>query len=465
MSRVAVYAFLVLVPAALGLWPEVMPYDGARMSQVALALACTVGLAVRSARGIYARPLRRMSVALALVAGALAIASVVHAAVPGFALREVAVIVGCLCIMATLAGVADRRDEFVPVVVAASLLYVGVVWLLIVAVHLSGQALERAELFVGYDNYRFFNHVQTVALPLLAFGAFQSGLDRRWRIAAAVTLVGSYALLIATGGRATALALAAGLGVVVLLFGRAAWPLARATVLAAIAGALLYALAFVVLPVWTGATPDAAEAYHGARESSVHARYYLWYIALQQVARSPWLGVGPMHFAHEVNLKAAHPHNVYLQVAAEWGLPMLALLLVAAGLGLWRLVSAARQCSDASIRLEGVVLLATWVAIAIDGAFSGNFVMPVSQVWIAFVGGWTVAWMRAARGDAEFAPLRHGGGLVLRAAPWFALLLLAWLAWDIAPEVRDLPQHLQAQIERFPPAPRLSPRFWIHGWF
>ncbi|MCI1190250.1 O-antigen ligase family protein [Calidifontimicrobium sp. SYSU G02091] len=463
--RHGVYACLVLVPLLLSVVSGVRPYDTARIAQLGLALICAVALTSPSAT---ARPLGVWSagtVAGAIGAVVLGLASTALAAVPSMAWREVAVIAGCLCIAAIVARHQGRRDEFVRTVVVASLLYVTVVWLLVAAIHVSGQPLERAELFVGYDNYRFFNHVQTVALPLLALGTALSASGRRWRAAAAAALVGGYALLIATGGRATLMALGVGFGSAVLLFGRAAWPLLRATVFAAIAAALLYVLAFGVLPAWTGATPDAAEAYHGARESSVHARYYLWDIALQQVARSPWLGVGPMHFAHEVNLKAAHPHNVYLQVAAEWGLPMLALLLVAAVLGLRRLAAAARRSSDMPFRLEGIALLTTWIAIAVDGAFSGNFVMPVSQVWIAFVGGWTVAWMRGTQADADAAPIRHGVELVRRPLPWIALLLLVWLLWEIAPEVRDLRQHLQVQIERFPPSPRLSPRFWVHGWF
>lgn len=463
--RHGVYAYLVLVPLLLSGVSGVRPYDTARIAQLGLALVCAVALTSPSAT---ARPLGAWSagtVAGAIGVVVLGLASTAHAAVPSMAWREVAVIAGCLCIAAIVARHQGRRNEFVRTVVVASLLYVTVVWLLVAAIHVSGQPLERAELFVGYDNYRFFNHVQTVALPLLALGMALPASEQRWRAAAAAALVGGYALLIATGGRATLVALGVGFGATVLLFGRAAWPVLRATLLAAMAGALLYALAFVVLLPWTGVRPDATEVYHGARESSVHARYYLWDIALQQVARSPWLGVGPMHFAHEMNLKAAHPHNVYLQVAAEWGLPMLALLLVAAGLGLWSLATAALRASDVPLRLEGIALLTTWIAIAVDGAFSGNFVMPVSQVWIAFVGGWTVAWLRCVRAGADAASFRHGGGLKLRVAPWAALSLLAWLAWDIAPEVRDLPQHLQAQIEKFPPTPRLSPRFWIHGWF
>ena len=48
----------------------------------------------------------------------------------------------------------------------ASAAYVAVILLLVIAGYLAGQPLKRAELFVGYDSYRFFNHVQTAALPV-----------------------------------------------------------------------------------------------------------------------------------------------------------------------------------------------------------------------------------------------------------------------------------------------------------
>jgi hypothetical protein len=122
---------------------------------------------------------------------------------------------------------------------------------------------------------------------------------------------------------------------------------------------------------------------------------------------------------------------------------------------LWRALRSASETEAA----WGLVLLATGVAVLVDSLFSGNFVMPMSQLWIALLGGWMLAWWRHLPGRASVP------------APWLgrpAVVILVtvqiWLAFSIAPEVRRWPQPLDEAIERYPNE-LLNPRFWTHGWF
>ena len=170
-----------------------------------------------------------------------------------------------------------------------------------------------------------------------------------------------------------------------------------------------------------------------------------------------------MHYAHFPNPKAAHPHNIYLQVAAEWGVPMLVLLLALASRALWRLARTIRGVPDGLARAEGSGLLIAFLAILADGFVSGNFVMPVAQMWIVLCCAWTMAWTRL------------NGPPVTTAAPasvWWprlaAVALLAsqlWLVMDVWPEATHLQAHFAHVRSHLAHGARPSPRFWSDGWF
>jgi O-antigen ligase len=53
--------------------------------------------------------------------------------------------------------------------------------------------------------------------------------------------------------------------------------------------------------------------------ASVGSRWTLWRISMEAALAHPLLGIGPMHFAYVDNGEGAHPHNFWLQLAAEWG--------------------------------------------------------------------------------------------------------------------------------------------------
>ena len=347
----------------------------------------------------------------------------------------------------------------------ASAVYITVILLLVGATYFVGAHLNRAELFVGYDNYRFFNHVQSAALPLAVL-AMTVAPRRSWLHGVAwFSAIAGFALLFTVMGRGTLVGLAVGAVACGVLFGRTSVATLRNLGFAAGLGLVLFGLLFGLLPLLTGLKPDFAEGYYGARMGSIEARFFLWRIALTYIEQSPWLGIGPMHYAHFINPEAAHPHNVYLQVAAEWGVPMLLLLVGLGYLGLRSLVVAVRACPDVRQRDCGVGLFLACVAIAVDGMFSGNFVMPVSQVWIAFTFGWAMAWMASQRATESAA---HADGRGPFTTPQIAALGLLvsqlWLVWDVWPEVRHLDDHIQQAMERVPNA-TMNPRFWSHGWF
>jgi hypothetical protein len=169
-----------------------------------------------------------------------------------------------------------------------------------------------------------------------------------------------------------------------------------------------------------------------------------------------------MHYAHMPNAKAAHPHNLPLQLAAEWGLPFAT--LCAAGVGV-ALVGFMRRLSrlrpDAEALRTGTPLFLGCVAVLADGMVSGNFVMPVSQIWIAVLVGFSVAWCRAQGGER----LSPAGRPWHRRALLVALLMSqVWLLANTWPEASRLTEHLRRTMDSFT-TERLQPRFWSVGRF
>ena len=272
-------------------------------------------------------------------------------------------------------------------------------------------------------------------------------------------------MLFATVGRGTLVGIAVAAIIVTITFRGAALPMMRTLAIAAAAGAVYFVLLFFVLPLTVGVAPSAHADFYGARDGSVQARLMLWGIALDHIQSAPWLGIGPMHYAHHPTGDASHPHNIYLQVAAEFGIPFLLSILVLVLLAARRFSTLIRVCRDPEQRLCGMGLYLACIAIAIDGLFSGNFVMPVSQVWIAFTLGWTLSWMRdQGVSFSKQAPIAVSTSKGWRLLMVMMLALPLWLVVDIWPEATHLDSYLNDTMNRFP-SPTMNPRFWLHGWF
>lgn len=458
LALVAVAAYLLAVPLLLVVVQGWSGHDLARVLQWPPMLLCA--LAWWAAPGATAAPRPAVRAGLVLLAAA-ALASVLAAPVPAMAAREAALLLGLLAVAAGVAGAGvDACRVLGRVAVLATGGYAALVLLIAAVVTAAGGVPSRADLFVGYDNHRFHSHVQTAAVPLVlavALGAFGE-TSAAWRRGAWSALALGATLVFVAAGRGTFLALVGAAVLLPLLAGRVGWPAARGLALALALGAGIFALMFVAWPAWQASQASGAPAladYGAARLGSDEARLLLWQRALDMSAASPWLGAGPMHYAHGAGRAAAHPHNLPLQVAAEWGLPVLALL---AGLFLAALVAAVRRLrvADAAAR-TGAPLLLGVLAVAADSFVSGNLVVPVSQVWIAVLGGLALAAWRQASPPVPAPPRR-------RVLPAVALAAQVALAVQVAPEAADLPAHLKRTVERFP-AERHQPRFWSDGRF
>jgi hypothetical protein len=174
-----------------------------------------------------------------------------------------------------------------------------------------------------------------------------------------------------------------------------------------------------------------------------------------------------MQLASLRNGIAAHPHQAWLQWAAEMGFPSALLVSwLAARAALTRLLPVLR--TQAGSRREPdvlrVCLTASVVAALTHAMVSGVLVMPYSQLWLSVAVGWLVglqpaiAPSSAGRAAATSATMRRP-----MLFPW-SVLLLASVMWLSLVVVHDYPR-LQEREQAFASqvGGHFEPRFWLQG--
>lgn len=456
----ALAVLLWAVPVLHSVAPTTLgPHDFSRLVQLGvLLLAACVWAFTPAAGSDSGESTSRWPIA---ALGVLVVASCLHAAHPLVAAREVALLAGLLLLALQLARAFSDpaiREQFLDLVAVGAAVY-GVMWLLVMLVG----AVSAADLFApweiifGFDNARFLNHVQSMSLPLAGVVLLRPGTRRWLRAAAAIALVTGGAILTLYLARASILALLAGALVTLAVFGRASWRYAWTMTLALGAGALAMGLLwyfwfrYLSEPMTDGIL-------------SPHFRGFLAGQALDLFATSPWLGVGPMHFTNTVNPIAGHPHDVYVQVLAEYGLPATLLIAWFAVRFLKRALENVRRLASTQLVLACALLTAT-LALLVDSGFSGNWVMPISQMWIAVLIALLMSLETKAEASAEALATRRS----LPRVAWRALVLSAMVtATSLAlMEVPDDIPHIHTGEPMKKPIGNqfLSFRFWSYGWF
>jgi hypothetical protein len=332
-----------------------------------------------------------------------------------------------------------------------------------------GIPLALDDFTTNFSNIRFFNHTQTSTLPLLILlcGLTPRTSRLKWLWLAVTTYW--WMALFATTGRGTLLGMAAGCVVVAVLARRRAVPYLRQVASTAALGLLAYFIFLIAVPALLGAEGMRSFSYAIERTAADPAsgRTRLWHLAVTLIAQHPWLGVGPMHFAHHAGYLhiGAHPHDWLLQIAAEWGLPALLCLLVAIGSGLRALSRTGARISvdDTDHQAIFCALLVGAVAILVDGLVSGIFVMPQSQLAIALFLGCAIGWQRSV---SPATSATTPGGLRRAARTTLVIAAMAGVIAGVWPDALA-----KWRGEELTPAQQASnagwqwPRLWKAGFF
>ncbi len=449
-ARYGAYAFMLSMPWTTVFLGSMSPHDGARIFQtLVMCMAAWAWVDLGAPWRPRRATTRYLLLALALVAGAsvLTAPGLQHAALEASAM----ILLFLLAVVFASTPLPRLWLELPPVLALSALLSLLMELPRVAFRYADGMVPAASDFGFMYMNHRFLNHVESILLPLLLLPLLLPAA--RWvRLAAWIGLAGGLALLWRTGGRGTLIAFtmfAVGLPWVLRSQAR---QILRTMAVAIASGMAIYLLLFVlpihVLGLQDTTTGSAAQRLAGVNDA---ARIYLWNLAWQDIVEYPWLGVGPMHYAHLKNLMAAHPHNSVLQLASEWGVPAAALLVVwLAGLFVRRIDEIRSDPADSPARMFTTVCLLTAAVGCVDSLVSGTLVMPVSQTWWIVAAGCAMA-----TGYSESArPIRAH-----RAEVALALALVA--------------VHLLLTAATFTQATRpgsnvpvgMFPRYWNNGQF
>lgn len=446
-------------------------YDELRLLQLVVLAAVTVWLVVSpSARRNWLDTFVRLplwSRGLLAVVAAGGVASAARATDPTLGLLEVAhlILLGCLAV--AVADVFRREGRRADRLALASISVAAGLFLLDFAVRYAAAMSTGAgspplpyEAFPAFSNPRFFGQWQTWTLPVLVAGCLLAPAAA-WPLRALTFVVaaGWWALLLVSGTRGTMVAQAFALLFVAVAFRGNARPWLRLQIAAVATGGAIYAVTYLAaVDSWAAflAMFDHVASFTGS------GRRELWAAALELIKENPLLGVGPQNYAYHTAVREAHPHNVLLQWASEWGAgsAVVVTITAAAGLAAWlrRALTLAERPDD---RAEGALACALSAALAAGGAhamLSGIIVMPLSQTLAALIVGWALGVHLRAASEPASDPASLPTHRLAPALPAVLVCTLAVMlvcAWPSAGKA-FFEHHVSADgsDERF------SPRFW-----
>lgn len=386
---------------------------------------------------------------------ALGSASALLSQMPFAAFAEVGLFVLLSALVVLTAALTSKRPEQITQVARYCALLIAVAHVLAVLVRYAaslhvGKGLDLGVFMLGYANPRFASALYAVVMPFVAAVAVSPCERRALRITAFIALCLLWTINLGLGTRGIWFAYLLALPALMLLTGlRRPLHLVGAIVVAAAVGLAVF-LALNAIPTGDVAA-EGSVTLPIDRLPTLTSRDVLWSLAWDGIVQHPLLGLGPMQFASLKSYVGAHPHNWVLQVASEWGLPALALVLFA-------LVRAAVRLRDKHASGRGAsmeVVLAVGVALAY-GLVDGNLVMPVSQTAAALTLGLALGSMSESR--ASF----HRRRWQTAAISFVALVALLVIAGYARTSLADQESTAAAFREEYP-REWLVPRFWEQG--
>lgn len=341
------------------------------------------------------------------------------------------------------------------------------------------QTISLGDLAQNYTNYRFLNHVQTIWIPLLV-GSFFYFEHRKIKILALCLAIIHFGLVVQLGGRATLFALTAATLLGGCFFSKRAILWLKLYLWIFLLGVLLKFLIFNLLAQPLGLVSETSRLVERLKiyNQFNEPRFLLWERAWVGIQESPWLGNGPMSFSsiemlrrdtalsptlEGIGIHGAHPHSIYLQIAYEWGIPAAVFFIFCIIYLIYILINRIRRVTNSKDFFLGLSLTSAVIAVSIDGFFSGNFVMPVSQLWIVLLLAASLIWSRDNQKVIAFEKAQIPWGLI---SYRYCCVIAAGISIVILfPEFMYLDAHLKYIYTQIAPTGISNPRFWSHGWF
>lgn len=196
-------------------------------------------------------------------------------------------------------------------------------------------------------------------------------------------------------------------------------------------------------------------------------RFEMWENALNLIVVNPFLGVGPMHYADITNgFKFAAPHNIYLQIISEWGIPVVLILTLLIGYGIFKWLDFCGKERDN--KQENSLSLITLAALTgsilaggIHGFFSGIINTPLSQLIMIIVIAWIIGLYRK-RNEKNGLPVAEPVRIRTYLLRLACVIILIFTFITVKKQISTLNESRQFYLEQSE-SRILYPRFWDQG--
>ena len=440
-------------------------YDNARLLQLCVLALVVLSLLLPAVRSAVAEAwlalgiLPRVLLAVMVAIGAL---SASFSGAPNLGALEIALVTQLvflyLLLSAAVRILREKAESALAVAICAGAALVSIkFWVTYASYTLEGKQFQWISPFLDFANVRFFSQYQAYALLLIPLAAALPGLSRTWRIVVYFIAANFWALQWMIGSRAVWVGAVAGAIAVLALTqrGRIAWMGQQA--LLVVSGALIYLLFSQFVASAPGATPvPGVRAVVEFGSQSDTDRMAMSTASLKMLSQHPLLGIGPGQWGlNQVRVKNAHPHNSALQLLSEYGL-----LAGAAGiaLGMLLLLFCARALRTQTRQDANPVTTGLFAALVMgltDSMFSGNLIMPHSQILLFVIAGWLVGRTQATGPVGEREGRWRSEKLVLAGVAMLAMCTTTILAFEYVDVVNPMPGNLQLR----------HPHFWQYGRF
>ncbi|KPJ67406.1 MAG: hypothetical protein AMJ43_03870 [Coxiella sp. DG_40] len=453
-------------------FPDYYIYDVKRILEIALLLYVGLYLLI-SFRGRYAclelynRFPNQMRLIISCVF-VLGIFSALLAPIPRMALLTVAQFFLIFCFILFIAmkriTIGVLADKFIIFIVVLGIAVYEIMYFsgYVSTLFISG----KFNYFLGFMNPRFLAQYQSWTLPLVTLPIFLVAKKKPVIRTGVITLTyiiaslfWTIAIIDASRGQILGLLVA---GVfTALVFRRASkrWLIVQIKVITI--GFILYLLFALMKPHVSDMVENVLSTESG------YIRLVLWKYTIYLISTHPLLGVGPMHLCYYHNPLSTHPHNSLLQIASEWGIPVLILVLTLSIYGLisWLKKFNYKTLSDIEMsnRVIPIALTASLITAACHSLFSGTIVMPMSQVMLGLVVGWILGTYYAGQKACVFK-YRLTAEIIFSLVIFFAMIQIIL---GIIPDVFFLrPLEVKWVLDhRIGNEPLLfHPNFWLQGW-
>jgi O-antigen ligase len=447
--------------------PGIAPraYDDARyfeLGALALLLFSFTRHVVRNAVTLawLALDIRARILLLVLLAGGALSAAASSATHLG--LLEVALLAQIILLMLIVsAAVRENRVQadslLLIAIVAGAVLMVSKFWVTYLLYAAEGKIFPWDSPFLDFANVRFFSQYQSYILLLVILPAFMPGAGKFVRAMFFFAAANFWALHWMVGTRAAWIGLAVACAVVLAFVRQGRWAWLRRQIIVALAGAIIFATHSHIVGLHPQMAPvPGIKSIVERGQDSINERLELANSALGFIRDHPLIGVGPGQFGLQPYATfAAHPHNSPLQLLSEYGVPaglagiaLIGMLAVFAAKTLNRTTAAADV-----LQISLVAALAMGLT---DSLFSGNLIMPHSQMLFGVLAGWIIGRQLGARSGVyeksiAFVHLRFA----IIAIAFLAVGISATLSLEYLPVVREIPAWF----------PTWNPHFWQYGRF